>query len=209
MNHATELNKLVEIASRRTDFKTTGYRSFEQETQQSLTDALKSSNLFFTCSVLGMEAISHVIEDQAINLGGKFDFYAGFQKFSRLMPQEERYRKLSMLNNPINIFGIPDAQPWKAPNLKVFTLQKPRSPEDSSLTHNWFVVLNNPQFVSMALIASELPQAKLSVRNPDKLVYRNFEGFWTYNQTVINEVVNILDSYIKSQDSNQTPLNRV
>jgi DICT domain-containing protein len=198
MNYAEELSKLIEIASRRTDFQTVGYRSFEQEHQRKLNEALKSSNLFFTTSVLGMEAISHVIEDQAINTGGKFNFYSGFQKFSRLKPQEERYRKLSRLGNPINIFGVPDIEIWNYPNLKVVNLVSPRAPEEYNLAHNWFVVLNNPQFVSMALVASELPRPKLAVRNPDKLVYRNFEGFWTYNQLVINEVVNILDSYINS-----------
>jgi len=199
MNHAEELNKLIEIASRRTDFQTVGYRSFEQESHDNLNEALTSSNLFFTSSVLGMEAISHVIEDQAINLGGKFNFYSGFQKFSRLKPQEERYKKLCRLGNPINIFGIPDTRTWDDVNLKVIILENKPSLEDSSLAHNWFVVLNNPDFVSMALVASELPRPKVSVRNPDRLVYRNFEGFWTYNQIIINEVVRILDSYINMQ----------
>src|SRR5690349_5393397 len=104
MNHAEELNKLIDIASRRSDFQSAGYRAFEQDNQASLGEALKSSNLFFTTSVLGMEAISHVIEDQAINLGGKFNFYSGFQKFSRLQPQEHRYKKLCQTGNRINVF---------------------------------------------------------------------------------------------------------
>lgn len=202
MNHAEQLNKLIDVASRRTDFQTLGYRSFEQDNQASLSDALKASNLFFTTSVLGMEAISHVIEDQAINLGGKFNFYTGFQKFSRLQPQEDRYKRLCQTGNPINVFGIPDMQPWTNPNLRVVSLPKKPSLDVTSLSHNWFVVLNNPKFVSMALVASEQPRQKLAVRNPNKLVYRNFEGFWTYNQTIINEVVGILDDYIATYNTN-------
>ena len=198
MTHAEDLNKLIEIASRRSDFQSSGYRSFEREDQASLGTALQAGNLFFTTSVLGMEAISHVIEDQALNIGGNFSFYTGFQKFSRLIPQNERYKKLCKTGNPINIFGIPDAAPWlDEPNLNAITLDKVPSLEEPSLAHNWFVVLNNPRFVSMALVANELPRAKSSVRGLTQIVYRNFEGFWTYNQTVIDEVVSILEDYMR------------
>src|SRR5579859_7154321 len=122
MNHAEDLNKLIEIASRRSDFQSSGYRSFENEDQANLGTALQASNLFFTTSVLGMEAISHVIEDQALNIGGNFSFYTGFQKFSHMMPQMERYKKLCKTGNSINIFGIPDSQPWlDEPHLNAIT----------------------------------------------------------------------------------------
>lgn len=200
MNHAEDLNKLIEIASRRADFQSSGYRSFEKEDQANLGTALQAGNLFFTTSVLGMEAISHVIEDQALNIGGEFSFYTGFQKFSRLIPQEERYKKLCKTGNPINIFGIPDSELLlDGPNLHAITLNKVPSLEETSLVHNWFVVLNNPRFVSMALVAHELPRAKSSVRGLMKMVYRNFEGFWTYNQAVIDQVVSILDDYIQAE----------
>ncbi len=200
MNHAEDLNKLIAIASRRSDFQSSGYRSFDQENQANLGTALQAANLFFTTSVLGMEAISHVIEDQALNIGGSFNFYTGFQKFSRLLPQEERYKNLCKTGNYVNIFGIPDIQPWPdEPNLHAITLDKVPSLDEPSLTHNWFVVLNNPRFVSMALVARELPRAKNPLRGAASLIYRNFEGFWTYNQTVIDQVVAILDDFIRSR----------
>lgn len=198
MNHAEDLNKLIEIASRRSDFQSSVYRSFESEDQANLGTALQAGNLFFTTSVLGMEAISHVIEDQALNIGGSFSFYTGFQKFSHMMPQIDRYKKLSKTGNSINIFGIPDSQPWlEGPNLHAIILDKVPSPEEPSLAHNWFVVLNNPKFVSMALVANELPRPKNTVRGATRLFYRNFEGFWTYNQAIIDQVVSILDDYIR------------
>jgi DICT domain-containing protein len=199
MNHAQDLNKLIETASRRADFQSSGYRSFETENQADLDTALQAGNLFFTTSVLGMEAISHVIEDQALNIGGNFSFYTGFQKFSRMKAQQERYKKLCKTGNSINIFGIPDTQPWlDEPNLHVITLNKVPSPAEPNLAQNWFVVLNNPKFVSIALVAHELPGAKNPPRGVTRLVYRNFEGFWTYNQAVIDQLVGILDDYIQA-----------
>lgn len=197
MNHAEELNKIITLAGRRTDFKSAGFQPFEQETPSNLDSVTKAGNLFFTTSVLGMEAISHVIEDQALSLGGSFSFYTGFQKFSRMMPQRDRYVKLARTGNPINVFGIPDIRPWSESNMNIITLEKVPSLEEPSLAHNWFVVLNNPKFVSMALVANELPRARSSTMTNAKLVYRNFEGFWTYSQPVIDQVVNILDDYIR------------
>ena len=197
MNYAVELDKIIELASDRSDFTPQGYRPFEQEQTADLRQNLKKANLFFTCSVLGMEAVSHVIEDQATNVGGPFEFYSGFQKFSRIRPQEARYRRLVTLGNPIYLFGVPDVSVWEHPNLKKVLLAPPQH-EEHNLAHNWFVVLNNPQFVSMALVARELPNAtSRPVAAPNKLLYRNFEGFWTYDKDVITVVVDILQGYIK------------
>jgi DICT domain-containing protein len=197
MNHATELNKLIEVAARRSDFNAQGYRTFETEENSQLAKALKAANLFFTCSVLGMEAVSHVIEDQALNLGGKFRFYSAFQKMSRFRPQEERYRQLFRLGNPIYVFGIPDVPVQQQPNMQFVPLE--RSDNLNTLAHNWFVVLENPGLVSMALVARELPSNPRPVGAPDKLVYRNFEGFWTYDKDIISSVVRILDDFIARQ----------
>ena len=202
MNHAQEINKIIQFAAQRPGFQGEGYQSFEGQTSNNLKQTLEKANLFFTCSVLGMEAVSHVIEDQAMSLGGKFRFYTAFQKFSRLKPQESRYRKLLTLGNPVYIFGIPDGPVWSDPNLKQINLERPSSPDVPNLSQNWFVVLNNPQFVSMALVARELPTNQRPVGAPDKLVYRNFEGFWTYDKDVISAVVTILDDYIEQNQLN-------
>lgn len=197
MKHAEELNKLIAIAARRPDFNNEGQRAFEAENKTNLLSNLQTANLFFTCSVLGMEAVSHVIEDQAMNLGGQFRFYSAFQKFSRFRPQQERYQRLLTLGNPIYIFGIPDIMPPSHPNLKVVNLEKSPGEVGSDLSHSWVVILDNPQFVSMALVARELPGSPRPRGAPDKLVYRNFEGFWTYDHSVISQVVKVLDDYIE------------
>jgi DICT domain-containing protein len=199
MNHAIELNKLIEVAARRSDFNAQGYRAFETEENSQLVKVLKAANLFFTCSVLGMEAVSHVIEDQAVNIGGQFRFYSAFQKMSRFRPQEERYRQLFNLGNPIYVFGIPDVPVRPQPNLHFIPLERGDSVSFNNLAHNWFVVLDNPGLVSMALIARELASNPRPVGAPDKLVYRNFEGFWTYDKDIITSVVRVLDDFIARQ----------
>ena len=144
-----------------------------------------------------MNAISHVIEDQAVTMGQAVRFYASFQKFSRVQPQQARYRQLLAAHIPVYLFGIADAPLWADPYLKPVTLASPTQPDQPSLTHNWFVVLNNPQFVSMALVSRELPNTTKPLHAPDKLLYRNFEGFWTYDKAVIGQVVEIFGRLYK------------
>ncbi len=196
-NYVEELNKLITLAAQGSSFEPQGFRNFEQEEPDTLTKSLQSSNLFFTSSVLGMKAVSHVIEDQAINLGGSFRFFSAFQRFSRLKPQEKRYRRILELGNPVFIFGIPDVAVFSNPNLYVINLPEASGLEQPDLSHNWFVVLDSPEMVSMALVARELPNLGRPKNAPDKLLYRNFEGFWTYDQSVITEVASLLDGYVR------------
>ena len=83
-------------------------------------------------------------------------------------------------------------------------LKTPTNPKEPSLTHNWFVVLHCPQFVSMAMVTRELPRTDNDkpIHALDKLVYRNFEGFWTYDKDVVNQIVTILDGFIDQQAAN-------
>ncbi|HEX2912961.1 MAG TPA: DICT sensory domain-containing protein [Chloroflexia bacterium] len=196
-NHAEELNHLIGLAANRPDFQQQGYLSTENNFSK-LNDP--SVNLMFTCSVMGMEAISHVIEDQAINTRGNWRFYSAFQKFSRMKPQEERYRRLVSQGNPVYIFGQADYLPFSAANLHQINLDLGDRQANEHLAHNWFVVLYNPSLVSMALVARELPANFRPTGAPDKLVYRNFEGFWTYNPDMIGRVVDILDDFIRRQN---------
>lgn len=193
MNPANQLNNLIEMACRRSDFEHRSILPSSYKDQSTLNQILDSKNYFLTSSVLGMEAMSNVIEDQAIRTGGKFSFYTGCQKLSWLKPQQERYKKLCQLANSVTIFGLLDDVSWNYPNLKVVGLENQPSFETpgSTLLHNWFVVLSNPQFVSIALLAREIPGAKTL----KKTIFRNFEGFWTYDQPIINEIVKILNCY--------------
>ena len=156
----------------------------------------REANVFFTASVLGMRAVSHVIEDQAATMGGTLRFYSGFQKLSRVNAQKERYLKILATGNPVYIFSVPDVELWDDPNLHVVELENEPDFARHNLSHNWFLVLHNPQLASMALITRELSNDLPPTHALDRLVYRNFEGFWTYDQEIIGRVVEILDDYI-------------
>ena len=206
---AERINQLIELAQQKSDFQNVnfgrpysenGLMSKEQNLRLNLDinkTLIKSNKLFLTSSVLGMLAISHVIEDQAINSGGKFDFYTGCEKFSLLKIQQSRYHRLCQLGNPVTVFTIKDEKTWDYPNLNIVGLDYPASNEESSLANNWFVILNNPQFVSMALVARKLPSKIFTAPKSKRVIYRNYEGFWTYDQPIIDEVVNILGEYAR------------
>jgi DICT domain-containing protein len=194
MDYAERLNNIIEVVGK--SYDNVGYNRFDN---QSDLKALQNANAFFTTSVLGMKAISHVIEDQAINLNKPFQFYSAFQKLSRFKAQEERYRRILATKNPVYIFGIPDTRLWSDPNLIEIPLEESVSPGKPSLANNWFVVLNNPHLVSMALVSREIPANLRPTGAPDKLVYRNFEGFWTYDKEAIARIVEVLQGYIKQR----------
>ncbi len=190
MDHAAELSNLINLCSGK--FVDSGYKPFENEKTRA---ELKNSDVFFTSSVLGMQAVSHVIEDQAVSMGKFRRFYCGFQQFSKMRPQRERYEKVLGVGCPVYIFGQADVELWQNPMLHPVPLT-PRLDGKADLSRNWFVVLHNPDFVSMALVTRELPSPRRFSSASEKLVYRQFEGFWTYDQLVISKVVEILDDYL-------------
>jgi|GEM_PF-2402104 len=193
LEHAVQLNNLIRASA--TDLTDVGYKELEKP--ENLTP-LKNSNVFFTSSVLGMQAVSHVIEDQALTIGGSHKIYSGFQKFSRVKHQQERYQQILKNQNPIYLFGVPDAELWQDPFLKPVPLPYSNDFSKPNLNQNWFVILHNPKFVSMALVSRELPNPNRPANAADKLVYRRFEGFWTYDLNIIGQVVGILDDYLKT-----------
>jgi hypothetical protein len=50
----------------------------------------------------------------------------------------------------------------------------------------------------MALVSRELPATTRITAGAERLIYRNFEGFWTYDADIVDKVVAILDSYIET-----------
>jgi DICT domain-containing protein len=197
LDHATALNNLIRVSA--TDLTDVGFKELEKP--ENLT-TVKNSNVFFTSSVLGMQAVSHVIEDQALTIGGSHKLYSGFQKFSRAQQQQERYQMILKNQNPIYLFGVPDTELWYDPYLKPVPLPASNDLSKPDLSQNWFVILHNPKFVSMALVSRELPSPNRPANAADKLVYRRFEGFWTYDLGIIGQVVAILDDYLESHQLN-------
>jgi DICT domain-containing protein len=194
MDYAERLNRIIDNAGKR--FDSSGYTPFEDPAKL---EALKKANVFFTTSVLGMKAISYVIENQAMTLKNPFRLYSGFQRFSRIRPQQNRYLKILTTKNPVYIFGLPDKPLWEDPNLIPIALEEPILQNRPYLAHNWFVVLHNPELVSMALVSREVPNQMRPAGASNKLIYRSFEGFWTYDKEVVSQVVEVFEGYIKQK----------
>jgi DICT domain-containing protein len=184
MNHAEELNRLINSAN------------VSLGRQELAIDAVPIPNLFFTTSVIGMKAVSHVIEDQALNSPNALHFYSAFQKLSRAKQQRNRYDKLATLGSPIYVFGVPDEPLWQSSGLLSIPIKEDVNP---NLAQNWFVVLHDPKLVSIALISRELPPSNRPSGAVARLLYRNFEGFWTYDTAIITQIVDVLDDYIKAK----------
>jgi DICT domain-containing protein len=130
--------------------------NFENKSQSALIEGLGSDKLFFTSSVLGMKAISRVIEDRALGAKPPSRLFSGFQYLSRFTPQAQRYHRILEAGCPVYIYGVPDALIEQKDNLRIIRLEEVSSleQEEPALSQFWFVVLDNPQQVSMALFGS-------------------------------------------------------
>jgi hypothetical protein len=182
MQHALQLEELIDVAANREEREERHLRTEPDkpavviETAANVRDIASSfkvtnkANLFFTASVMGMRAISHLIEDKAITSfssesseqgGNRFELHTTLQKLSRFLPQQERYRHILECGQPVYLFGVPDVKLDNGvSNLHIVELEEKdvlldaRSP---NMTQFWIVALHMPGFVSMALVARELP----------------------------------------------------
>jgi DICT domain-containing protein len=246
METAVQLKELIDVAANRVRVERDGKPGSERykpsvietiesvrEIASSFSGTNKAANLFFTASVMGMRAISHLIEDKAITFssenseqgGNRFELYTAFQRLSRFLPQQERYWHILERGQPVYLFGVPDVKLHSAvSNLHIVELEEKdvlldaRSP---NMTQFWIVALHMPGFVSMALVARELPILRLypftptSIRKVENSLYNNnsysyeskgkrkiersFEGFWTYDQKVVVQIAFILKAYANNQ----------
>jgi DICT domain-containing protein len=164
----------------------TAFREFTMEEARTLAGA----PLTFTTSVLGMEAISHVIEDPAAGLGRPVEVFACFQKLSNALAQRTRYETILAAGSHVYLYGEPDWPAWDHPNLHLVAVE-PGHP----LADVWLVALCDPRHVSMALLARELPDGAGRIRRQGDLIDRRFQGFKTYDGNLINDMVEGLKLY--------------
>jgi DICT domain-containing protein len=164
----------------------TAFREFTMEEARTLAGA----PLTFTTSVLGMEAISHVIEDHAAGLGRPVEVFACVQKLSNALAQRTRYETILAAGSHVYLYGEPDWTAWDHPNLHLVAVE-PGHP----LADVWLVALCDPRHVSMALLARELPDGAGRIRRQGDLIDRRFQGFKTYDGNLINDMVEGLKLY--------------
>lgn len=145
---------------------------------------------FFYTSARMMNLISHAIEERLIIDQFAGDVYSGFQRLSLLKPQVRRYRGILLSARYVFLYGINDA-PARS---EVAALQHPRLirlPTDQRLRTDlewfWFVVVDSER-LQTALLAQQLGGNLWSSEQRE----RSYTGLWTFNPTVIQEIIAIL-----------------
>ncbi len=131
-----------------------------------------------------MQQISYEVENSAAVALGKTRLFSGFQRFSRFVPQIERYRSMAPSMEGIYVFGMPDVE--LPPISKVHYI--PLSPDDR-LAREWFVVSYGPGY-SSAIGTEEISAPKTGERN------RLFKGLWTFNPFIVSIIGDWISSAV-------------
>lgn len=128
--------------------------------------------------------VSHAIEDEFVQKQLSAPFYAGFQYFSRLRPQEPRYRAMLRTAQRLMLFGIADWSPWYDARLETVPLDVQAG---TGLERFWFVVVKGATWKS-ALLAEHLSGGFAT-----PLSRRRYRGFWTFDPVIVERIAGTLD----------------
>ena len=184
------LNQLIAVMSARAT-------AWEQARLQATAGSVRASgrgmdqDAYFYTQTRIMNIISHAIEERLIEdrrVGA--DVYAGFQRLALVGPQTPRYRALAEVVGHVYLYGINDESPTaesralQSPNLFRFPIT---SEIGAGLEAFWFVVVDDPIFPT-ALVAQHTG-GDLWARQQ---AAREYTGFWTFNPSVVAQVVSIL-----------------
>ena len=94
----------------------------------------------FRAQVPALEYLSLLIENAVLlrtHRGGRL--YAGFEKLSRMEPVVDRYMRIADVSERVYVFGEPDWQPPRHPNMRVIEINGA-----ARLAREWFVVADSP-----------------------------------------------------------------
>ncbi|GEM_PF-5286228 len=131
-----------------------------------------------------MNIMSHTIEDWVIARRLPCEFYVGFQRLSLMRMQTQRYAALASCVRYVYAYGLDDTvgpQSLFAPNVLRFGIQ-PRHGAD--LLWFWFLVVDHP-YQRMALLG----QQRSGYIWNRSFAERVYEGFWTFNPNVTQQIV--------------------
>ena len=127
----------------------------------------------FRAQVPALEYLCLLIENAVLlrtHRGGRL--YAGFERLSRMEPVVDRYMRIADVSERVYVFGEPDWQPPRHPNMRVVDV-----PAGAPLAREWFVVADSPA-LSVALVGlgeegfhpggvpEERPYAALKTHDP-------------------------------------------
>jgi DICT domain-containing protein len=143
----------------------------------------------FETSAPCLEYISLLIENAVLlrtHRAGRV--YAGFEKLSSMEGIIDRYLRIADVSERVYVFGEPDWQPPRHPNMRVITL-----PRDSRLSHEWFVVASSP-VLRAALIASD-KEGGASAQDASHEA-RRFRALKTSNPAIVARLTAIVEELI-------------
>ncbi len=140
---------------------------------------MEQANLM-TNSVQTLLAISHSLEDILVQQRLRTTYYAGFQKFSAFLPQQQRFRRLAQVCERIVVFGQADAPVPNIPQIQFVALAS-----NAPLVQEWFILVDDPTFCA-ALLTRQIgghSTGPISARGFDPL--RMYEGVLTFQTQVV------------------------
>jgi DICT domain-containing protein len=129
-----------------------------------------------------MSLISREIEDATLSSHVFNRIFAGFQVFSKFLPQQERYQQLAARAESIYVFGVLDVIPPPIANVTYIQLEP-----HAQLAREWFLLSYGADY--MSVLATE---EQSSLTTPD--AERIFHGAWTFD----DEMVEILNDWLSS-----------
>ncbi|MBZ0300234.1 MAG: hypothetical protein K8J31_10850 [Anaerolineae bacterium] len=129
-----------------------------------------------------MTHISYTIEDATRLNRARNRIFSGFQRFSKVLPQMQRYREIAAFAESVYIFGVPDVDLPPIDGVIYVPLMV-----TDALSNEWFVISAGPLFNS-ALCSAERSHIH------DQDAARQFEGLWTFHA----EMVDILQDWLSS-----------
>jgi DICT domain-containing protein len=139
-----------------------------------------------------MSLISYEIENASLIDGARTRVFAGFQRFSKFLPQVARYRRLAAIAESIYVFGVADTPPPAIANVTYV----PLSPRDQ-LAKEWFLVSYGRDYAS-ALATEETSDFD----DPDE--QRLFRGVWTFNPHLVSILGDWLTSAVDARPTTWT-----
>lgn len=146
-----------------------------------------------------MAIMSHEIEANISTVSQLAEVYAGFQRFSKFLIEEKRYRQLAAQGHMIFVFGVPDVPPPSIHGINFISIN-----EADALAKEWFVIIDTAEFYS-ALVAEELLEFS-SLADIKMTGHRGlYQGIWTFDPLLITELVHHLRDELGLTDSLQTP----
>lgn len=139
----------------------------------------------FVGSIPVMTTISHEIEDIILQQNLRVDLFVGFQQFSNVYPQRQRYERLGRICHTVHVWGVPDTSPPDIPGVTYHPLHP-----DDSVAREWFVVVDSSHFFT-ALLAKEVTEQH-RVTNGGRV----FEGIWTHDADLVSQSTMLLHQMI-------------